>query len=62
VRRPTQFIFAVVDGQGWLRRQGDLRRIHALWTENRIEGLYTRATLPDFQTALRSAARRLDLI
>lgn len=61
VRRPTQFIFAVVDGHGWLRRQGDLRRIHALWIDRRIDGLYTRATLPAFRQAVTDAARRLGL-
>lgn len=62
VRRPTQFIFAIVDGIGWLRRRHDLQRIHTLWIENRIDGLYTRTTLPDFRTALTNASRRLDLI
>lgn len=62
VRRPTQFIFAVVDGQGWIRRQGDLRAIHTLWAENRIDGLYNRASLGSFESATRAAARRLDLI
>lgn len=61
VRRPTQFIFAVVDGQGWLRRQNDLRQIHGLWESGRIDGLYNRASLGDFDSALRAAARRLDL-
>lgn len=41
VRRPNQFIFAIVDGHGWLRRQNDLRRIHALWTANEIDGRTT---------------------
>ncbi|MDP8910245.1 MAG: hypothetical protein M3N47_14285 [Chloroflexota bacterium] len=62
VRRPTQFIFAVVDGIGWLRRKQDLHRIHALWTENRIDGVYTRTTLPDFRSALSDASRRLGLV
>jgi hypothetical protein len=62
VRLPTQFIFAVVDGQGWIRRQNDLRSIHRLWAEKRIDGLYNRASLGSFEGSLRDAARRLDLI
>ncbi len=61
VRKPTQFIFAVVDGQGWMRRQSDLRQIHSLWETGQIDGLYNRASLGDFATALGSAARRLNL-
>lgn len=61
VRKPTQFIFAIVDGQGWIRRRNDLRKIHGLWGSNRIDGLFNRASLGDFETALRGAARRLDL-
>ena len=57
-----QYIFAVVDGQGWLRRQGDLRRIHALWDQKLIDGLYTRAQLADFGQALRQAAERGGLL
>lgn len=62
VRRPMQFIFVVADGHGWLRRQNDLRRIHGLWTANRVDGVYTQATLSDFSDAVAAAARRLDLI
>lgn len=61
VRKPTQFIFAIVDGQGWLRRQNDLRQIHSLWESGEIDGLYNRHSLDDFATALQAAARRLDL-
>lgn len=61
VRKPSQFIFAIVDGQGWLRRQNDLRRIHALWSRNEIDGLYNRASLSDFDAALQLAAKRLGL-
>jgi hypothetical protein len=62
VKTARQFIFAVVDGQGWLRRQGDLRRIHRLWERRLIDGLYTRAQLDAFEKALRQAARRVDLV
>lgn len=59
VRKPTQFIFAIVDGHGWHRRANDLRRIHALWENNEIDGLYNRASLSDFDSALQLAARRV---
>lgn len=62
IRKPTQFIFAVVDGQGWIRRQNDLRQIHGLWADERIDGLYNRTSLGDFDSAMQQAARRLGLI
>ncbi len=62
VKTPRQFIFAVVDGQGWMRRQGDLRRIHDLWVRRLIDGLYTRGQLDDFALALREAAKRVALM
>jgi hypothetical protein len=61
VRKPTQFIFAIVDGHGWHRRTNDLRRIHALWENNEIDGLYNRASLGEFDSALQLAARRVGL-
>ena len=61
VRKPTQFIFAIVDGHGWHRRANDLRRIHALWENNQIDGLYNRASLTEFDSALQLAARRVGL-
>jgi hypothetical protein len=61
VRKPKQFIFAVVDGHGWHRRTGDLRRIHGLWENNEIDGLYNRVTLDEFDAALQLAARRVGL-
>lgn len=62
VKTARQFVFAVVDGQGWVRRQGDLRRIHALWAKQLIDGLYTRGQLDAFGTALEQAAKRVDLL
>lgn len=62
VRKPTQYVMAVVDGIGWLSRQSDLRRIHALWAGGEIDGLYTLATLDRFRDDLEQAARRLDLL
>lgn len=61
VKTARQFIFAVVDGQGWMRRQGDLRRIHELWTKKLIDGLYTRGQLDAFASALEEATRRVGL-
>ncbi|HEX5593514.1 MAG TPA: hypothetical protein VFX35_09210, partial [Solirubrobacterales bacterium] len=62
IRKPGQYIFAVIDGHGWARRQGDLRRIHDLWATDRIAGLFSQVSLPDFQMSLEDAARRLRLI
>lgn len=62
VRKPSQFVYAVVDGIGWLSRQGDLRRIHRLWENQAIDGIYTLSTLPQFSDDLRQAARRLGLL
>lgn len=62
VRLPTQFIFAAVDGIGWKQRQSDLRKIHGLWTDRKIDGVYTVQTLPEFQVALEDAAKRVGLI
>lgn len=61
VRKPSQYIFAIVDGNGWHRRMNDLRSIHALWARNEIDGLYNRASLGDFDAALQLAARRVGL-
>lgn len=62
VRKPSQFVYAVVDGIGWPSRQGDLRRIHRLWDDQAIDGVYTLSTLPHFGDDLRQAARRLGLL
>ncbi|WDF33124.1 hypothetical protein PTW37_14925 [Arthrobacter agilis] len=62
VRKPTQFVFAAVDGIGWKLRKNDLRRIHALWADGQIDGVFSVATLHEFRLALEDAARRLDLV
>lgn len=59
VRLPRQYVFAVVDGLGWHRRQADLRRIFALWEEKKIDGVFTVAMLADFESALDEAATRV---
>jgi hypothetical protein len=62
VRLPSQYVFAVVDGIGWLGRRADLRRIYDLATERRIDGLYSLQMLDTFNTDLTAAARRLGLL
>lgn len=62
IKQPRQYIFAVVDGQGWVRRQSDLRRIHTLWVDSEIDGLYPRAALDVFADDLRHASIRLGLL
>jgi hypothetical protein len=62
VRLPTQFIFAAVDGIGWKQRQSDLRKIHGLWTDRKIDGVYTVQTLPEFRIGLEEAAKRVGLL
>ena len=61
VRLPRQFVYAVVDGIGWLSRRADLRRIHALRLSQRIDGLYSLAMLDSFGTDLATGARRVGL-
>jgi DpnII restriction endonuclease len=62
VRKPTQFVMAVVDGIGWKSRKADLRRIHDLWVTNDIDGLYTVSALDQFRSDLENAARLRGLI
>ncbi len=57
VRRPTQFVMAVIDGIGWKSRLADLRRIHQLWVDGDIDGMYTLSTLDAFRSDLEQAAR-----
>lgn len=61
VRLPRQFVMAVIDGIGWKSRKADLRRIHALWQNNIIDGMYTLSSLDVFRNDLEDAVRRLDL-
>ncbi|MFF5178517.1 hypothetical protein ACFY2Q_10900 [Micromonospora sp. NPDC000316] len=62
VRRPRQFVMAVIDGIGWKSRAADLRRIYDLWASGQIDGMYTLATLDAFRADLESAARLRGLI
>jgi hypothetical protein len=56
VREPRQFVYAIVDGIGWLGRQADLRHIHTLWAERSIDGMFSLSQLPQFQEELARAA------
>jgi hypothetical protein len=51
-RTGNQVALAVVDGIGWKGRRADLKRIWELWDSNRIDGLYTLASLDQFRTDL----------
>jgi hypothetical protein len=46
VRQPRQFVYAVVDGIGWLSRQADLRRIYTLADRRPVFCLDTRRLQP----------------
>lgn len=62
VRKPTQFVMAVIDGIGWLSRGADLRQLHSLWERGEIDGMYTLATLDVFRRDLELAARLRGLL
>lgn len=62
VRLPRQFVIAVIDGIGWKSRQADLRRIHELWVNQHIDGMYTLATLDQVRADLEEAARLRSII
>jgi hypothetical protein len=62
VRLPRQFVLVVIDGIGWKSRVADLRRIHALWVNQQIDGMYTLATLDQFRDELEEAARLRHLL
>lgn len=53
---PHQFVYAVVDGIGWLSRQAALRRIHMPWTDRAINGVFSLAQLQAFKAELEQAA------
>ncbi|HUC93969.1 MAG TPA: hypothetical protein VMS09_18460 [Paenibacillus sp.] len=62
VRLPHQYIYAVIDGIGWLSRQSDLKRIFALWDNKMIDGLYTLQHMEQLTVDLANAARRIGLL
>lgn len=57
VRKPSQFVYAFIEGIGWLSRANDLRKVHSLWAEGAIDGMYTLSTIDDFSQELERAAR-----
>jgi hypothetical protein len=57
VRKGNQAVMAVIDGVGWLSRANDLRKLHTLWTNGEIDGMYTVSTLDKFKVDLENAAR-----
>jgi len=57
VRSPRQFVIAVIDGIGWKNRVSDLRKIHQLWDDRAIDGMYTLSTLDKFRSDIEDAAR-----
>lgn len=57
IRKPRQFIYAVIDGIGWKSRAADLRRIYDLWKAEEIDGMYTLASMDRFREELSRAAR-----
>jgi hypothetical protein len=57
VRKPTQFVLAVIDGIGWHRRRADLERIYRLFERAEIDGLYSLAMLDQFRRDVDQAAR-----
>ncbi len=61
VREPRQFVYAVIDGIGWLSRQADLRRIHSLWAQRSTDGMFSLAQLGESgdQLAYAAAIHRL---
>lgn len=61
VRLPRQYIYAVVDGQGWIRRQSDLLSIHQLWVDREIDGLYNQSSMGELTLSLAEAGERLGL-
>lgn len=62
VRRPRQFVLAVVDGIGWKSRISDLRSLYELWESQQIDGMYSLASLEQFRATLEDAARLRGLL
>ncbi len=62
VRLPKQLVLAVIDGIGWKSRQSDLRRIHQLWADRQIDGMYTLVGLDRFRDDVTEFAQLRRLI
>lgn len=61
-RLPRQYVFAAIDGIGWKGRESDLKKIHQLWVDQRIDGIYSASTMGDFKDRLIDAGKRLGLL
>lgn len=61
-RLPRQYVFAAIDGIGWKGRESDLKKIHQLWVDQRIDGIYSASTMDDFKARLIDAGKRLGLL
>jgi hypothetical protein len=55
-RHSHQFVYAVVDGIGWLSRPSDLHKIFRLWERRSINGMFTLSQFDSFRTDLIQAA------
>lgn len=53
VHLPTTAALVVIDGAGWARRPGELRRVRRLHADGHIDGLYTGSSLDQFRDQLR---------
>lgn len=62
VRKGSQIVMAAIDGVGWLSRANDLRKIHTLWANGEIDGMYTVSTLDRLKADLENSARFKRLI
>ena len=62
VRLPKQYVYAVVDGIGWLSRQADLKRIFSLYQNKQIDGIFTLSHMHILKSELMEAAVRLGLL
>ncbi|OBA43986.1 hypothetical protein [Gordonia sp. 852002-51296_SCH5728562-b] len=56
VHLPTTAALVVIDGAGWARRPGELRRVHRLHADGHIDGLYTGSSLDQFRDQLRQVS------
>lgn len=56
VHLPTTAALVVIDGAGWARRLGELRRVHRLHADGHIDGLYTGSSLDQFRDQLRQVS------
>jgi hypothetical protein len=56
-RHAHQFVYAVIDGIGWLGRRADLKRIYDLQVSGHLNGVYNVASFGQFEVDLAQAAK-----